>query len=101
MLYRRKRYDMIQIFKPIHGFDDYNCDKLFQFNVNCICGHIYRIEKPRCMKSLHLNAFLARAIDNWNNLDEEIILCEIVQSFSSSLDIAWSDSRFNLKDIYS
>ena len=90
---------MIQIFKLIHGFDDYNYNKLFQFNVNCTHGHIYRLEKPRCMKSLRMNAFPARAIDKWNNLDEEIVLCESVQSFKIKLDSAWSDSRFDLEDI--
>ena len=59
ILYRRKRYDMIQIFKLIHGFDDYYYNKLFQFNVNCTRGHIYHLQTPRCMKSLRLNAFPA------------------------------------------
>ena len=42
---------------------------------------------------------LERPLTTWNNLDEEIVLCESVQSFKSSLDM-WSDSRLDLEDIY-
>jgi hypothetical protein len=55
---------MIELYKLINGLEDFDCEKLLSFNDNPTRGHIYRLIKPRCVKSVRLNAFPARAIDN-------------------------------------
>ena len=52
MHYRRKRYDLIQLFKKVHGYEDIKPDNFFEFNDNCTRGHLFKIVKPRCEKTL-------------------------------------------------
>ena len=58
--YRRKRGDLIHLFKMIHGYHEIDSKKFFSFSENTTRGHMYKISKPRCLKSLRLNAFPAR-----------------------------------------
>ena len=41
MHYRRNRYDLIQLFKIVHGYEDIKSDKFCEFNDNApvICNH--------------------------------------------------------------
>ena len=54
LTHRRKRYDLIQLFKILHGYEDIEPDKFFEFNDNCTRGHLFKIVKPRCQKSLRM-----------------------------------------------
>ena len=44
--YRRQRYDPIQNFKIINGFDNIDPSKFFTFKDNNTRGHLFRLEKP-------------------------------------------------------
>ena len=61
--YRRKRGDLIQLYKMIHGMDDIDVTKFVSFSTNTTRGHTLKLNKPRCKKSVRLNAFPARCID--------------------------------------
>ena len=52
--YRRKGGDLIQMFKLIHGIDDFDISKLASFNDNTTRGHTLKLNEPRCLKSLRL-----------------------------------------------
>ena len=73
MHYRRKRYDLIQLFKIVHGYEDIKPDNFFEFNDNCTRGHLFKVVKPRCEKTLRLNSFPVRCINKWNTLSEDIV----------------------------
>ena len=45
LFYRRKRYDLIQLYKIVHGFEDVKPEKFFEFNDNCTRGHLFKIQK--------------------------------------------------------
>ena len=49
--YRRKRYDIIQVFKIIHKIDDIDMSKIFTFTDNNL-----KLNKPRVNKSIRLNS---------------------------------------------
>ena len=49
--YRRKRYDIIQVFKIIHKIDDIDMSKIFTFTDNNL-----KLNKPRVNKSTRLNS---------------------------------------------
>ena len=74
MHYRRKRYNLIQLFKIVHGYEDIKPDKFFEFNDN-------KIVKPRCEKTLRLNSFPVRCINKWNTLSEDIVCSDTVFKF--------------------
>jgi len=100
LLYRRQRYDLIQVFKMIHGFESCTVDKFFEFNDNPTRGHIFKIMKPRCNKSLRQNSFSVRVIDMWNGLSEDTVCAKSVLSFKTKLDREWKSKRFVLDNIY-
>ena len=100
LLYRRRRFDMIQIFKLVHGLEDINSSSFFEFNDNPTRGHIYQIYKPAVNKTLRKNCFPIRCIDDWNQLDEDTVTCDSVLSFKTRLDKKWRDRRFTIDEIY-
>ena len=88
------------MFKIIHGIDDISCQKFVSFNENTTRGHSFKLNKPRCLKSLRLNAFPARCIDNWNSLPDEVVRTEKLDSFKTRLDVLWRCCRFDVSNIY-
>ena len=48
--YRRRRGDLIQMFKILHGIDS---SKFVTLNENTTRGHSLKLNKPRCLKSWH------------------------------------------------
>ena len=63
-------------------------------------GHIFCIEKQQVNKSLRLNAFPSRCINEWNNLTEDIVCKSSVDSFKIAIDKLWSYRRFDTSSIY-
>ena len=51
---------------------DMKTSNLIFFFDNCTRGHLFKIVKPRCEKTLRLNSFPVRCINNWNTLSEDI-----------------------------
>lgn len=100
LFYRRRRYDLIQIYKMINGFEIIDTDKFFSFNDNITRGHIFKLSKSRCNKSMRLNSFPHRCIDDWNSLPEEIVCSETVNGFKTKLDKLWKPTRFDIDQVY-
>ena len=88
------------MFKIVHGYEKVDIDKFFTFNDNNTRGHIFQIMKVRCNKSLRLNSFPHRCINDWNRLPEDIVICESVNSFKNKLDKLWYPYRFSLDAVY-
>ena len=44
-------------------------------------GHIHKINKATCRKSFRMNSFPMRCINNWNNLDEDLVYSDSVMNF--------------------
>ena len=100
MHFRRKRYDLIQLFKIVHGYEDIRPEKFFEFNDNCTRGHLFKIVKPRCQKNFRSNCFPVRCINKWNALSEEIVCSDTVLKFKTSLDKVLLPERYILAEIY-
>ena len=98
--YRRRRGDLIQMFKILHGIDDIDSSKLVTLNENTARGHSFKLNKPRCLKSLQQNAFPARCIDDWNFLPNDLVCIEKLDTFKNRLDVLWRGKRFDTSDIY-
>ena len=99
--YRRRRYDIIQVFKIIHKIDDIDMSKFFTFTDNSqLRGHNLRLNKPRVNKSIRLNSFAMRTIPVWNNLPSEIVNSKTVLEFKTKIDKLWKNARYDLSEIY-
>ena len=101
LYYRRKRYDLIQLFKIIAHIEDTEVEKFgLEFNDNNTRGHIFKLQKPRCNKSFRQQIFPIRCIDDWNVLQDKVVESETVLGFKTQLDKAWKGKRFELEQIY-
>ena len=100
LLYRRKRYDLIQLYKIVHGYEDIKPEKFFEFNENCTRSHLFKIQKKGCKKNLRLNSFPMRCINQWNSLSEDIVSSDTVLKFKTRLDRILLPDRYDLADIY-
>ena len=99
--YRRKRFDLIQVFKIIHGLDDIDMNLFFTFTENNqLRGHNLKLNKPRANKSVRLNSFALRNIPVWNSLTEEIVNSKTVLEFKTKLDKFWKHRRYDMTEIY-
>ena len=85
------------MFKLIHGIEDFDLSKLVSFNDNTTHGHTLKLNKPRCLKSLRLNAFPARCIDSWNKLPNDLVCSKSVDTFKNRLDVICRVTRFDTR----
>ena len=100
LLYRRRRADLIQVFKIIKGFDDIPIEDFFQISESTTRGHSHKIFKPRSQKSLRQNSFSVRIVEDWNSLPEEVVSVKTVLQFKTRLDKMWIHRRFDDSEIY-
>lgn len=100
LLYRRKRADMIQVFKIMKGIDDISIEDFFQVADSSTRGHNFKLFKPRSYKSVRQNSFSLRVIEDWNSLPEDVVSSKTVFQFKTKLDKLWIDRRFDDTEIY-
>ena len=92
--YRRRRGDMIQVFKIVHGLERIPSDAFFVRDAGITRGHSLKLSKPRCLTKLRQEVFSQRVISDWNSLPEEVVTAQTVNSFKIRLDKVWADQRF-------
>ena len=100
LLYRRKRADMIHVFKIMKGIDDVPIEDFFQVADSSTRGHSLKLYKPRFSKSVRQHSFSVRIIEEWNSLPEDVVSTKSVIQFKTKLDKLWMNKRFVDNDIY-
>jgi hypothetical protein len=98
LVYRRKRGDMIQVFKIMNGIDIIDKSLLFTPCTDSRTrGHQMKLFKPRARLTSTLNSFCYRVVDEWNSLPPWVIESKDVNAFKTNLDLVWRDRpcRFN------
>ena len=95
LVYRRKRGDMIQVYKIMNGMVRVNKDDFFDpSRIEQIRGHNQRIAKNKATKNVRINSFSQRVINDWNSLPVKVIKAESLNLFKNNLDDVWSDKMF-------
>ena len=79
--YRRKRGDMIQLFKILNGFENIDAQTMFTFATSQTRGHNKKLYKSRCAKGFRQHSFCIRSIDQWNRLSHNVIDSSTVNEF--------------------
>ena len=85
---RRLKNDLIMYFKILHNL--VNIDPKIFFSLcgnNITRGHPFKLVKPYCSNNSQLNNFNCRAINAWNHLDSEIVMCKSVFAFKAKLNL--------------
>ena len=66
LCYRRKRGDMIQVFKIFKEIDDVDANQFFEICNNPTRGHQFKLNKQRYNTKIRENYFSNRVLDMWN-----------------------------------
>ena len=92
LIYRRRRGDMIQMFKITSGMvripeaSLFSPATLFQTR-----GHSKKMFKHHASKFVRAKSFTQRVLNDWNSLPEEIIKASTLNNFKNKLDELWKD----------
>ena len=100
MDYRRKRGDMIQLFKILNGFENIDAQTMFTFSSSTTRGHTKKLYKPRCVKGFRQHSFCVRCIDPWNRLSQTVINSKTVNEFKTRLDKEWRNDYYKVDEVY-
>ena len=78
---RRLRGDLINIYKNIERRDLFNIRDDARLR-----GHSRTIIRPRSNCNIKSHSFSARAINEWNNLPENVVTSKSLNSFKNNID---------------
>ena len=93
LTYRRKRGDMITLYKIFQGM--LKCDLSFYLNNNTRTrGHNYKLFIQRCNTSTRQHFLVNRAANLWNALPYDVVNSPSLNAFKNRLDRAWSQAPF-------
>ena len=87
--YRRRRGDMIVIFKILFDKCRLDKDKIFPVVPNITRGHNWKVFKSRAHYEVRQRALSIRAINDWNSLPANVVSADSLASFKSRLDKCW------------
>ena len=95
--YRRRRGDMLQVFKIVNGIDRVNVNTFFSMQAESSTrGHDQKFVKKRARLGVRQSVFSHRVVNDWNSLPVEVIHSPSLNAFKSRLDKFWLKERYNL-----
>ena len=87
LLYRRKRCDLIQVYKILNHIDKLDTSSFFELHEGSRTrGHNFKLKKRSSRLNMRANTFSQRVVNNWNNLPRQCVNSSSVNSFKSSLN---------------
>ena len=91
---RRIRGDLIETFKILKGIDHVDPSTFFQMShTSHLRGHSLKLFKKRSRTVLRRNFFSNRVVDQWNQLPDDVIDADTVNSFKNRLDRHWKSRQ--------
>ena len=94
LLYRRRRMDMIMMYRILNGLEGLPFDNLFSFYQTITRTNGYKLYKQFSHLNCRKYFFSQRIIEDWNKLPQEIIESTNIWTFKSKLDVFWHNYRF-------
>ena len=89
---RRKRGDLIQLYKFMHGIDVIEINKSFSLVNNNLRGHCFKYYKEINRLPSREHFFFNRIANLWNSLPNEVVSALSVDTFKAALD-CWLSSN--------
>ena len=87
LAYRRRRGDLIQVYRIINSQDNLNVDDFFKLQTySRTRGHGNKIIKLRFNTSVRQHYFSQRVINDWNNLPTSAVLAKSITVFKKEID---------------
>ena len=101
LLYRRRRCDLIQVFKILKNIDHFNIGSIFIYDAGITRkSNQYKLFKPRATKNMKLNCFSHRIINDWNELTNLETGAENVNAFKAALQKRWENKSFKFNFLF-
>ena len=85
---------MIEVYKYTRKIYDINPSPLCPEQDSITRGHMFKLEKRRCSKSLRQKFFSMRVVNDWNNLPSSVVEAPSLNSFKNRLDAYWRDIKY-------
>ena len=95
--FRRRKNDMVEIYKHFHVYDQSSISNVFMPNVRPSRIHDYQLvlRVPRDgIRGIQNNSFYFRTIKTWNELPDHVVNSTSVAMFKRTLDLAWEDQKY-------
>ena len=90
--YRRRRGDMILMYKIMHGRHGIVREELFQEpSYAATRGHQYKVFIPDAVKRARKNHLAIRALEDWNRLPSSVVEAPSTDCFKNYLDDHWAE----------
>ena len=94
--YRRRRGDMICMYKVINRFIRIDVDKLFiPAKMPHMRGHSQKIYKKHALKATRRNSFSQRTVNDWNSLPNFVVVSTTLETFKIRLDKYWHNMQYD------
>jgi len=93
--YRRRREQLIQVYKLLHGHYEADSTKFFQkdeFGVTR--GHSWKLQTKRARLCPRANFFSVEIVKTWNSLPEAVVSSCTLNSFKNGIDRHLKEERF-------
>lgn len=94
LAHRRRRGDMIFMFKLISGKLNIDPQNFFKISETTTRGHKYKVFKKHAKKLTRINSFSQRVVNDWNALPAEIVEAKSIISFKNELDKYWREEMY-------
>ncbi|KAI8509207.1 hypothetical protein Bbelb_130550 [Branchiostoma belcheri] len=92
--YRRRRGDMIQVFKFLTGQERVQSDSFFELAKGTTRGHNFKLKVPLAKSRSRQHVFSVRVIKDWNSLPSTVVSSESVNQFKTRLDRHWEHLKY-------
>ncbi|KAI8508803.1 hypothetical protein Bbelb_139020 [Branchiostoma belcheri] len=92
--YRRRRGDMIQVFKFLTGQERVQADNFFELAGGTTRGHNFKLKVPLAKSRSRQHVFSVRVIKDWNSLPSTVVSSETVNQFKTRLDRHWEHLKY-------
>ena len=97
LTYRRKRGDMIEIYKHFNSYDIQALSPSFQPRDRTTRGNTLklteRIPRDGC-RGLQMNSFYHRTTRTWNELPDHVVSAKTIDTFKNRLDQHWEEMKY-------
>ena len=99
LAYRRKRGDMIQMYKIMNNLIRVDAEKLFtQTKAVFTRGHNQRVFKTHAKKNARQFCFSQRIANDWNRLSQHVVSASSINEFKNRLDKFWNDIKYETEN---
>ena len=93
--YRRRRGDMLQVFRILNGLDRFDPQLFVKLSKQTRTrGHCQEIYKDHRRLERRKHVFSQRIINDWNSLPELVITSKSVNIFKSRMDSFWFEEQY-------